>query len=748
MPSELNPRWPLAFAWTAALLLALHSLLLASTAIGISTPIALEGYLASTSWLALAVELSLAIVTWLGFGLPRFSRGVSSSLATVMALGTLSFLLALASYLPCSGDQAPFFTGVSNALAIFLGSVAEPFGVTEGCAENIPLALQAARLGAIFAVSIGIASALAILFRSQWDRVLVHLARELVIVIGYTTESRDILARIVAEMPRNRRVVFLRGNEDITTPTPRVVSVRVPGPGHVLPKVLRGRRRIHSVYVLSPEASEVLSWFHACRAQLNSISHSPVIVLRIDDIWQAEHWRRELISADETWLIDVISPYEQTARMLVDRVIADGTDRMLVVGGSPLRLAIAAEVARRRREHAVARFETKNPPELIFVGPDAELVHRQHLLMQSRFGNIDDVTSVTRDATEAALADLLAQSTQPAIVLTDSDENSMSSASSLAAAHPNWTFYSHESSASGLATTPVMGQLFPFNVRLASSDASGLHVWERAARLLHENYVHDIGLDSGPASKPWDQLSPFYRESNLRMVTTTLASATAFGRTWGASDGPSSGARHGVAEDLLQKFAQREHEQWMLHYLQHGWRYSSARNDKKRTHDRLRPWSELDDESRRRATQGVSDALDVLAALGYRSIDATCSEVEPMSIFRRTGTVTAVRLDDDWEWRAEDGSVMHADAGDWRVSNSEKEWSVEATEFDSTYEHVDGDVWRRTGNVSARRGVLGEEIGTLEGPTRVSEDAWIVQASPGVRWIVPSAHFESNYERA
>jgi hypothetical protein len=59
--------------------------------------------------------------------------------------------------------------------------------------------------------------------------------------------------------------------------------------------------------------------------------------------------------------------------------------------------------------------------------------------------------------------------------------------------------------------------------------------WERIARLVHEDYVRTYPDPDDPARKPWDELQPFYRESNVRQVLTVLGSAVAVGRSWGAS---------------------------------------------------------------------------------------------------------------------------------------------------------------------------------------------------------------------
>lgn len=739
--------------WIVVVFLATHSMLLIVAAVPdlariVPAESVLTDYLVSTSWPALAVEALLVLAVWLAFGVPRFRRGVASTFSVVSALGILAFVLAYGSYATCSGAQAPFFTAVSRSLLLFLGTVDDPFGTVDGCAPSMPLALQAARLAAIVAIGIGVIAALALLFRAQLDRVLVRFSREVDLVVGSVQAHLRLLERIGRMAPQRRRIVVLSDREYAPARPPRVSLLHIPAEGAHIPSVLNGRARIRSVYLLDPDVNRVLEWIEAVRTRLASDESSRVIVARIDDVWQAEHWRRELISPDGAWLVDVISPYEQTARAIADHLIAAAVERVVVVGRSPLRLALASELAQRRRELRVMRWSEPAPPELVFVGEDAETAHRHHLMRQARFGNVDDIRSDPRPPTEANLAAVVGGAPNPAIVLTEVDP--ALPASALAAAHPTWNVYARDDAASALSSRPVLGGLVPFGIGVDLDPEGELHVWERAARIIHNNYLHDHGLGSGPAAVEWTDLPPFYRNSNLRLVTTALASAVAVGRTWGAFEGPSTGSRHGIPQDQLASIAAREHEHWLAHYRREGWRFAPVRDDDGKRHPRLLAWDALDDDSRRRTVQGVSDALDVLAALGYRSTPvASAAPGAPTDLrrFRRTGEVTARRSEFDWSWRAGDGTVLQGSAGDWRVTDHEgRSWSVKPDEFATTYAAIGSDRWRRTGAVTARPAVIGEEVATLEGPAVVTEESWVLHSPSGARWILPVDQFRATYE--
>ncbi len=89
---------------------------------------------------------------------------------------------------------------------------------------------------------------------------------------------------------------------------------------------------------------------------------------------------------------------------------------------------------------------------------------------------------------------------------------------------------------------------------------------------------------------------------------------------------------------------------------------------------------------------------------------------------------------------------MRGAIGDWRVQDDAgRSWSVAPVEFANSYRHLEGDRFARSGRVTARPGVLGEQIATLEGPSRVTETSWVVQSAASAQWIVPDAHFRANY---
>jgi hypothetical protein len=66
--------------------------------------------------------------------------------------------------------------------------------------------------------------------------------------------------------------------------------------------------------------------------------------------------------------------------------------------------------------------------------------------------------------------------------------------------------------------------------------------------------------------------------------------------------------------------------------------------------------------------------------------------------------------------------------------------------FASTYSHIAGDRWRRTGGALARPAVVGEEINSLEGPQTASAGDWVIRGPKGEEWVTRADHFAYSYE--
>lgn len=114
--------------------------------------------------------------------------------------------------------------------------------------------------------------------------------------------------------------------------------------------------------------------------------------------------------------------------------------------------------------------------------------------------------------------------------------------------------------------------------------------------------------------------------------------------------------------------------------------------------------------------------------------------------YRRVGEVWAWRLSKPREWQTDNGDLLRGEAGDWWVVSPDGAFrTVAASVFDDDYAHVADQVYRRRGDVTARRVREQEHVQSLEGPSTARAGDWIVTDDAGNSWAVPDAVFRNGY---
>jgi hypothetical protein len=144
---------------------------------------------------------------------------------------------------------------------------------------------------------------------------------------------------------------------------------------------------------------------------------------------------------------------------------------------------------------------------------------------------------------------------------------------------------------------------------------------EQMARTLHENYLDNRRLEGkydpdGEAShRSWDHLDETYREANrslakdyfknLERVGYKLVSTT----EWVPSE-------HALSGEEMESLAEAEHQRWCDERTAQGWTYGPVRDNEKRLHPNLVPWSELTDADKEKDRQMMREISRVLARRG------------------------------------------------------------------------------------------------------------------------------------
>jgi hypothetical protein len=144
---------------------------------------------------------------------------------------------------------------------------------------------------------------------------------------------------------------------------------------------------------------------------------------------------------------------------------------------------------------------------------------------------------------------------------------------------------------------------------------------ELIARAVHDNYVaHEVRTnpDAGllPAVVDWELLPEAYRESNRDQADDIGRKLSAIGYVLA----PAPDLQPDVVcftEQEIDTLARMEHDRWMSERMKYGWTYGSPRDNKRKLHPDLRPWSELADEVQDKDRDAVQNIPMVLVRAGF-----------------------------------------------------------------------------------------------------------------------------------
>lgn len=751
----------------AAAVLYAAGIVLLATAVWLPLPGVLAAWNEPTAAAPIALQVSVGAIGFAAWALPNRHRERAFSLV-FLGLGTASvLLLGAAAYARCPDPAlSAGWSVVARVIGFVIGGYdTSMFGPGE-CLAGVPLALQFARLVQVVVLFVAASRAVAVLLRGQLDRVLVRLSRRLVLVVGVDAEAAALLPALSHGAGETRVILtpdvgatWVRGARAAGW---RVVVGDPAEPSVVRALVARGRRShaLARVAVLAADSTAAQRLMRTLERALDGRHGSDPVraLLRIDDAWQAEDWRRRYLSRTDDFLVDTISVDEVTARLLVEDALEARVDRIVIVGRSSLTFAVLGELAQQSRERKVLGDDPV--PEVVVVDPAASETLGQHAFSERRFGNEAGIRQRAVDvvADLAALEEADEGARRPALLFTGApDPERQRTAVLLGAASADRRIYSRLAEVSGLGREPLLARVYAYGSTLDAGGGRPVGNWERIARLGHERYVREHPDPANPSRRPWAELAPFYRDSNVRQVLSTLRNAVVVGRTWGASDPGAAEPAAGQAAERaagqhdplpagvqLATMAQSEHESWRQSLVAAGWRYAPVRDNRRRRHPDLVAWADLSAPSREKTTAGVLSSLQLLATLGYRSVESAASGA--WQRFERRGEVHARRRDSPWEWTTTAGERMRGAAGDWEVTDDDGHArSVAAAAFASSYRALEGDRYVRVGTVDARPARAGERVQTLEGDAVAGAGDWVVRGDLGEHWVVTAERFAAGY---
>jgi hypothetical protein len=596
----------------------------------------------------LLVTTVIALLCVLTYRLRRNRSSPAAPVMIVAGLTATTVVLGFSSYWRCTNEAHPtFIAPLLWTASLVKGGIGDVslqstrLASARLCPQPMPTALEVARVAIVAAIFISLAGVAATAFRAQSDRLRAAWARSVTVVVDLDDDSASMIGGIARTLRANSTLVLMTDNpgkafvSESRRHGARVVHVDFDRPRTVVAH--RFWRRLNRLYLLSADPSTNLLRLSVISQRLAPVATKrriPLIV-RIDDPWLAEAWRAQQFGqhgggSDHLWAADTVSKYEATARRLIDQVLDHKAVRRLIVcGTSQLTLALCAELALRDTERRFHALEGEpDLPALTLLAPDADEYTHDHEARHKRkgfSGSPPPVEAVTAVPSAPAVSRLIEQSegddaTTAVIVVDSAAAADPILGTRLAANHPTMPIYIWDPAARlNAERIPVACELRTYRLGMELPDGHAHDNFERTAMLIHERYASSQADRTKPASRPWEGLSDFYKNSNRRQLTNALWMVEKIaGHTWKtgdtpqhqispesleeldavagggstSSDDPSEVAvkkleRLGFSEDTIYAMAQGEWEQWHTYLCNRGWTWGPERNTKNKQHERL-----------------------------------------------------------------------------------------------------------------------------------------------------------------
>lgn len=759
-------------------------------------------------------------LSWLSFSVGRGVRTFRPrDWLVLQAALTLGF--GFASYGPCLGNSNVISVPMW-VLNLFVGQVEEA-AIGPGaaaCPGEYPLAFQVARLLGIGTTALGGVAFLASLSRGLLDRVWVWWASDIDVVAGLNERSVPLIEALVAQRRRERRVrpwyverwwervsrrlpgiggvvVVRRDRDDPLLAEVEAMGVRVivgdPQDQELHRLVMRrfrkGQVSVRRLFAVSDSQQRNAATVQAALTALTGFGRStsdawldqefvPRLVARFDDARESRAFRLAHLDVPGCF-VDAMSSDELLARELVARFRADRADTAVLVGDSPLTVALLDELALRcalaalpRDDGTAASAGVARPPAAVAV---CAATASQIKAEWETLGPSDaaarplQLTACTGDW-EDVVAGLRSAGRRVAVVITRDDGTALSRALRVNRLHPSASVYCWTPTASGVeADTDATGRgVVRIGPTLLQRGGVPEDSWGVLAGAVHDqNRNPDSPRPADrtwgdPVAEPEVRLPDFYREDTLRRQRWVLQLVARQGYAWRPRQ--PWDAEPALPEDVLGRVAHREHDRWCQWRLAHRWRWAPASADRL-SMDRARQNANLvdwDTGSGRPDGAGLNQAaLDKLIKGNIEDVSKILTHlyhwgVVPGRLYQRTGTVHATRLAAARSWTTQEGSLLAVAAGDWWVENEDPATGkplpgtgrgVAASEMFRLHRALDADAGRyqRLGTVTAVQLATPVTIPSLEGPVDAQPGDWVVTDHSGNSWPVPNATFRATY---
>jgi hypothetical protein len=143
-------------------------------------------------------------------------------------------------------------------------------------------------------------------------------------------------------------------------------------------------------------------------------------------------------------------------------------------------------------------------------------------------------------------------------------------------------------------------------------------VLEKMARAFHARYVEGNTTALPDQMKPWEELPETFQRANLNEAACVVQILAGIGLLVRKVENPihSATVPFAFTAEEVERMAKMEHGRWSVERLRDGWRHAKERDDAKKLHSCLVPWTELPEQFREYDREAVLSFPAILARAG------------------------------------------------------------------------------------------------------------------------------------
>ena len=144
---------------------------------------------------------------------------------------------------------------------------------------------------------------------------------------------------------------------------------------------------------------------------------------------------------------------------------------------------------------------------------------------------------------------------------------------------------------------------------------------ELLAREIHDDYIENQKRLGAPiyVAEEYDELEPSSRYANLRQAMNMDKKLRKLGYAM-VPEAFEGEAVETIPPGVTEQYAILEHDDWVEGKLRFGWKYAPERDDEKRLHDCLLPWTELPEHQREKDRAAARNVIKLTRLAGMKVI--------------------------------------------------------------------------------------------------------------------------------